>query len=167
MQLRHPIRTVDFDTHTKVTNLIYDGISMLDRKDFKGWLDLCTADFEYEITAWSPEIRKEMAWLRHDLEGMVHLIKLLPRHNTDQSSFTRHTTVYKVEPLELDERGKDFNVVSAVAVYRTALDGGATSLFAVGTYLDVVSFVDEEARLRSRTVRLETRALGIGTHYPL
>lgn len=167
MSLRTAPRTADFQTYTQITTLIYDGIMLLDRKDFKGWLDGCTNDFEYAITAWSPEIRKDMAWLRHDYSGMEHLIKLLPRHNTDQSSFTRHTSIYNVKPFEIGERGEDFDVVSSVAIYRTTLDGGITSLFATGKYFDVVSLVDTEARLRSRTLRLETRALGIGTHYPL
>ncbi len=160
-------RAVDFQAYTQVTTLIYDGLIFLDRKDFKGWLDTCTTDFEYAITAWSPEIRKDMAWMRHDYAGMEHLIKLLPRHNSDQSSFTRHTSIYNVKPFEIGASGEDFDVVSSVAIYRTTLDGGITSLFATGKYVDVVSLVNGEARLRSRTVRLETRALGIGTHYPL
>lgn len=167
MAIQSATRVVDFETYTKVTRLIYDGIVLLDRKDFKGWLDLCTADFEYEITAWSPEIRKEMAWLRHDRAGMEHLIKLLPRHNTDQSTFTRHTSVYSVQPFEIDERSNDYDVLSSVTVYRTTLDGGVTSIFAIGRYHDIVSIEDGEAHLRSRNMRLETRALGIGTHYPL
>lgn len=167
MSVQTATRSVDFQTSTQVKTLIYDGILLMDRKDFKGWLDLCTTDFEYAITAWSPEIRKEMAWLRHDRSGMEHLIKLLPRHNTDQSSFTRHTNVYNVKPFEIDDAGTDFDVVSSVAIYRTTQDGGITSLFATGKYFDVVSIVGSEARIRSRTLRLETRALGIGTHYPL
>lgn len=167
MDLKTKTRPVDFETHVRVTTLVYDGILLLDRKDFKGWLDLCTPDFDYAITAWSPEIRKEMAWLRHDYEGMAHLIKLLPRHNTDQSAFTRHTNVYNVKRFELDDSDADYDVVSSVAIYRTTLDGGITSLFATGRYTDVVSIVDDVAKLRSRTLRLETRALGIGTHYPL
>lgn len=153
---------VDFATHTAVARLIYDGIALLDRKDFKGWLDLCGRDFDYRITAWSPEIRKEMAWMRHDYEGMALLVKLLPRHNTDQSTFTRHANVCTVTARD----DGDYDVVSTVTIYRTTLDGGETSIFAIGRYLDVVSLA-AEPRLVARTVRLETRALGLGTHYPL
>lgn len=162
MQTERRAAGVDYATHAAVARLIYDGIALLDRKDFKGWLDLCAPEFAYQITAWSPEIRKDMAWLRHDREGMEHLVKLLPRHNTDQSTFTRHANVCTV-----DAAGDDaYDVVSTVTVYRTTLDGGETSIFAIGRYLDVVSLAGEP-RLVSRTVRLETRALGLGTHYPL
>lgn len=167
MSIQTATRPVDFETHSRIATLVYDGVLLMDRKDFKGWLDLCASEFDYEIVAWSPEIRKEMAWLRHDRNGMEHLVKLLPRHNTDQSAFTRHTNVYTIKPLEIDDTERYFEVVSSVAIYRTTLDGGATSLFATGKYSDVVSILDGEARLRSRTLRLETRALGIGTHYPL
>ncbi len=159
-------RTVDFETHLAVTTLIYDGIQLMDRKDFKGWLDMCDTQFDYQVTAWSPEIRKDMAWLRHDREGMEHLVKLLPRHNTDQSAFTRHTNVYTIKPSAAHDDGGAVDVVSAVTVYRTTLDGGETSIFAIGRYFDVVTLGDTP-NLRSRTVRLDTRALGIGTHYPL
>jgi methanesulfonate monooxygenase small subunit len=167
MELDSRTRLTDFETHVRVSKLIYDGIVLLDKKDFKGWLDLCTADFTYEIAAWSPEIRKAMSWLRHDYDGMFNLVKLLPRHNTDQSVFTRHTTIYNVTPQAESDRNAEVNVVSAVTIYRTTLDGGATSIFAVGKYYDIVAIDREEALLRSRTVRLDTRALGIGTHYPL
>jgi methanesulfonate monooxygenase subunit beta len=52
-------------------------------------------------------------------------------------------------------------------VYKTALDGGATGLFAVGKYFDTVSLEGEEPLLTGRDVRLDTRDLGIGSHFPL
>jgi methanesulfonate monooxygenase small subunit len=103
-----------------------------------------------------------MTWLAYDRAGMETLIRQLPRHNSDQSVLTRHVTVYTVEPLENGAR-----VVSALAVYRTDLDGGETRVFAVGRYYDELVRVGNEWRLRAREVRLETRSLGIGTHYPL
>jgi len=58
-------------------------------------------------------------------------------------------------------------IVSAVSIYRTELDGGATSLFAGGRYHDRAVHSGGRWRLRSRELRLDTRSLGIGTHYPL
>jgi methanesulfonate monooxygenase small subunit len=167
MQLDSRTKSIDFATYLEISQSIYRGIALLDKKDFKGWIDLCTTDFTYEIVAWSPEIRKEMTWLRHDFEGMQHMIKLLPRHNTDQSVFTRHANVYTVTPQSTPDVDTEYDVISAVTIYRTTLDGGLTSIFAVGHYNDVVSCAGEEPRLRARTLRLDTRALGIGTHYPL
>jgi hypothetical protein len=58
-------------------------------------------------------------------------------------------------------------VVTAVAIYRTTLDGGETKLFAIGRYTDALAHTVDGWRFRSRDLRLETRSLGIGTHYPL
>jgi methanesulfonate monooxygenase small subunit len=148
----------------EVTQLVYSGVLLLDAKDFAGWLDLCAADFSYAIRAWSPEIRRDMTWLEHDRDGIRTLVQQLPRHNTDQSTFTRHATVYTVN---FHDACESVNIVSAVSIYRTELDGGASGLFAVGRYHDRAVWVDGRWLLRNRELRLDTRSLGIGTHYLL
>jgi methanesulfonate monooxygenase subunit beta len=105
-----------------------------------------------------------MVWLDHDREGMEGLFKMLPKHNSDHSPLTRHASVYTVEYDETRERA---SVITSLAVYRTQLDGGATSLFALGKYFDTVTLEDETPLLASRNVRLDTRELGIGSHLPL
>lgn len=152
------------DLDTAVRDLIYSSCLRLDEGDFAGWIDLCAPAFTYRITAYSPEIRKEMVWLDHDREGMEGLFKMLPKHNSDHSPLTRHASVYTVE---YDEAGKEASVITSLAVYRTQLDGGATGLFAVGKYFDTVGLEDEAPLLTSRNVRLDTRELGIGSHLPL
>ena len=64
----------------------------LDDKQFSAYLDLCDPAFTYKITAYSPEIRKDMTWLEHDKAGMQSLFTNLPKHNSDQSPLTRHVT---------------------------------------------------------------------------
>ena len=146
-----------------IEGLIYRSCLLLDDKDFKGYLDLCDPGFRYAITAHSPEIRKEMIWLDHDRKGMETLFNNLPRHNSDHSPLTRHATVYTVD---LDEANKRAKVVSALQVFRTSLDGGVTELFAVGKYYDTVGLDGGTPKLVSRTVKLDTRMLGIGYHIP-
>lgn len=147
----------------EVSRLIYRAAMLLDTKDFKGWIDLSASDFTYQITAYSYEIRKEVTWLDLDLEKITGLVKMLPRHNTDQSTFTRHTTVYTVDRVD-DATAK---ATSFVSIYRTTLDGGDTSIFAVGKYFDTIDLSGDEPKFRARLLRLDTRGLGIGTHYPL
>lgn len=147
-----------------VQDLIYTGCLLLDRNDFKGWLDLCTPDFRYTVSVYSPEIRREMTWLDHDHEGMANLIRMLPRHNSDQTPLTRHASVYTIDH---DAAAREARVVTSVAIFSTALDGGASELYAVARYHDIVDLGREAARLRRRVVRLETRSLGIGKHWPL
>ena len=147
----------------EVVELIYRSCMYLDRGDFASWLELCSPEFRYSITAYSPEIRKEMVWLEHDREGMEGLFKMLPKHNSDHSPLTRHASVYLVEH---DEAGKEASVITSLVVHKTQLDGGSTELFAVGKYFDTISLEGDIPLLSSRNVRLDTRELGIGSHIP-
>ena len=146
-----------------VEELIYRSCLLLDEKDFKGYLDLCDEEFRYTIATHSPEIRRDMIWLDHDKKGMATLLTQLPRHNSDHSPLTRHATVYTVR---VDTAGQQGDVVSALQVFKTALEGGATELFAVGKYLDTVKLADGKLLLLRRVVKLDTRMLGIGYHIP-
>jgi methanesulfonate monooxygenase subunit beta len=145
-----------------VEELVYRSCLALDAKDYKAYLALCDEDFRYTISTYSPEIRREMVWLDHDRRGMETLFTNLPRHNSDHSPLTRHATVYTVDP---DSSG-NASVVSALQVFRTQLDGGATELFAVGRFHDTVTLNGDAPRLARRLVRLETRLLGYGYHIP-
>ena len=148
---------------TLVEELVYRSSLLLDERDFEGFLSLCEADFRYSVHAYAPEIRSEMVWLDHDKAGMRTLFLNLPRHHSDLSPVTRHVTVYTVA---FDESGTQAAVVSALQVFRTALDGGDTSLFAVGKVYDTVNLADGKALLAKRVLRLDTRQLGIGSHIP-
>lgn len=146
-----------------VEELVYTTLMRLDEKDFAGFLALCDQGFRYRITAYSPEIRKLMTWLEHDHKGMKLLFDNLPKHNSDQSMLSRHATVYTVA---FADGGKTAEVVSGLQVYRTTNDGGVTTLFAVGKMHDKVALGDDGARLVERTIKLDTRMLGIGFHIP-
>jgi len=145
-----------------IEELVYRSCLALDAKDFKAFLALCDADFRYTITTYSPEVQREQIWLDHDRGGMETLFTNLPRHNSDHSPITRHATVYTVELTQDSEA----NVVSALQVFRTRLDGGATELFAVGRFHDTVRVNGADAKLARRVVRLETRQFGFGYHIP-
>ena len=145
-----------------IEELVYRSCLALDAGDFKGYLDLCDDSFRYTVTAHSPEIRKDMVWLDHDKKEMQLLFSNLPRHNSDHSPLARHAHVYIVE---VAADGKSAGVISALQIYKTTLDGGATELFAIGRYLDTVS-LGSTLRLAKRIVRLETRQFGFGYHVP-
>ncbi len=145
-----------------IEELIYRSCLALDTGDFKAFLELCDPGFRYTVTTHSPEIKRDMVWLDHDRKGMEMLFTNLPRHNSDHSPLTRHATVYTVD-MNGDTTA---DVVSALQVFRTQLDGGATELFAVGRFHDTVKLDDNMAKLAKRVVRLETRQLGYGYHIP-
>ncbi len=146
-----------------IHELIYRSCLTLDEKNVKAYLDLCDPGFHYTITAHSPEIRKEMTWLEHDKAGLQTLLTQLPRHNSDHSPLTRHATVYTVQ---YDDDNKQASVVSALQIFRTTLDGGATELFAVGKYHDTVKLNGDASKLLKRVVKLDTRMFGFGYHIP-
>ena len=145
-----------------IEELIYRACLALDAQDYKAFLAMCEADFRYTITTFSPELRREQVWLDHDRAGMQTLFTNLPRHNSDHSPLTRHATVYTVE----QNGDAEAKVVSALHVFRTLLDGGATELFAVGRLHDTVRLDGGAPKLARRIVRLETRQLGYGYHVP-
>ncbi len=152
------------DTRTAITELICRSALTLDEKRFDAYLELCDPAYVYRITAYSPEIRKDMIWLEHEKPALKTLFANLPRHNSDQSPMTRHVCVYTVT---MSEDGSRADVVSTVQAYRTTLDGGATELFAVGKLYDTVKLGADGPKLLDRSVRLDTRMLGIGYHIPL
>ena len=147
----------------QVEELVYRTGLLLDASDFPGFLALCDQQFNYQVTAYSPEIRKEMIWLEHDMAGMQLLFKNLPKHNSDRSLLSRHVNVYTVD---FSADGKAAEVVSGLQVYRTTLNGGATELFAVGKMHDKVVLGEDGARLLDRKIKLDTRMFGIGFHIP-
>ena len=144
-----------------IEELVYRSCLALDSGDYKAFLDLCDEAFRYTITTHSAEIKRDMVWLDHDRKGMETLFTNLPHHNSDHSPLTRHATVYTV-----DLEGQEASVVSALQVFRTQLDGGATELFAVGRFHDTVKLDGGTAKLVKRVVRLDTRQLGYGYHIP-
>ena len=154
---------VNSEQRQAIEDVVYRSCLALDTRDWKGFLELCDEGFRYTITAYSPEIRKDMTWLEQDNKGMETLFTNLPRHNSDHSPITRHATVYTVD---VDEAKNEATVVSALQGFRTQLDGGATELFAVGRLHDTVRLDHSGVKLAKRVVRLDTRLLGYGYHVP-
>lgn len=146
-----------------IEELVYRSCLFLDDKKFTEYLSLCDEGFRYSIAAHSPEIRKDMIWLDHDKRGLTTLLTQLPRHNSDHSPLTRHATVYTIDA---GAAVGEAQVVSALQVFKTELDGGVSQLFAVGRYVDMVKFNGGSPKLLKRVVKLDTRMLGIGYHIP-
>ncbi|WP_333842271.1 aromatic-ring-hydroxylating dioxygenase subunit beta [Pelomicrobium sp.] len=147
---------------SRIEEFIYTTCMLMDERDFSGFMALCDPEFRYRLSAYSPEIHKEMTWLDRDRKEFEEfLLKMLPKHNSDRSPLTRNAIVYKVEM-----NGSTAKVTSALQIFKTQLDGGATSLFAVGKYVDTVAVEGDELRLKERWVKLDTRDLGWGYHVP-
>jgi methanesulfonate monooxygenase subunit beta len=112
-----------------------------------------------------------VTYLAHDLKGLTSMVKLLPKHNTDHSPLTRHTSLYTVD---VDEAMRSAKAISSVIVYQNLLDGinshvdaGESRLFLVGKYIDTFRIDNNKASFLSREVRIENRRLDKGSHWPI
>ncbi len=157
---------------TEITNAVKDAIYkaclLLDDQKWGDWLELCDEDFQYAIKAFSPEIHYDMTYYSANREHLASMLDMLPKHNSDHSPFKRHATVYTVD---VDDGGA---TATAVVVYQNMLDGvnahidaGETRLFVAGKYIDTFRIDDSKAKFVDREVRLETRRLDKGTHWPI
>ena len=146
-----------------VRELVCRSCLLMDEERYLEYLDLCAEDYRYRVTAFSPELRKDMVWLDLNRADLKNMFDMLPEHVKPEGTLARHVNVCAIQP----NGGPDlFNVVSSLAVYFTDLRG-ATRVFAIGRYKDSIDTSRNEPRLRAREVRLETRALGTGTQIPL
>jgi methanesulfonate monooxygenase small subunit len=143
-----------------VKDVIYQTCLAMDDEKFDEYLALCAEDYQYKVTAYSPELRKEMIWLEQSRTDLMAMFEMLPEHVKPEGRFTRHAQVYRVRPGSWHDEGHE-----RVDVYFTN-DRGDTKVFAIGRYNDVVDTTGAAPRLKSREVRLETRSLGAGSQIP-
>ena len=150
------------DERKDITALIYKSFLALDDLNFKEFLNLCAPNYHYKITAYSPEIRKEMIWLEESRQSLEQLFINLPKHNSDHSRLSRLGNVYLIDKTAPHE----WSVLTFLQVFRTTLDGGATELFAIGKIYDKITETNSEFKLLDREIKLETRMFGFGHHIP-
>ena len=155
----------------KVKDAILRSCLFLDDEQWSRWLDLCLDNFQYKITSYSPEIRKDMIYFSGDHGELRSMTEMLPKHNTDHSPLKRHASVYTVD---LSSDGASAEAVTSVVIYQTMLDGvnshidsGETRLFCAGRYIDTLIVEEDTAKFVSRELRLENRRLDKGSHWPL
>ena len=150
-----------------VEQVVYAACLHLDESRFGAFLELTAEDFRYRITAYSPEIRKQMTWLEHDRAGLAALFELLPKHHVDHAVWFRHAVLSQL----VQQAPEQVRALTSLAIYHTQVDvgdahltAGESRLFAVGRYHDTLRQVRGRWLLAERNVHLETRQLGIGTH---
>jgi methanesulfonate monooxygenase subunit beta len=170
-RIKKRVREFLMDVSERIRDTIYQATLLLDGQNWEQWLDLCDEHFEYAIRSFSPEINRDMTYLQLDRAGLASLVKLLPKHNTDHSGLTRHTSVYTIE---VSDDTRSAKAVSSVIVYQNMLDGinshidaGESRLFLVGKYLDTFKIDNGKPSFLLREVRLENRRLDKGSHWPI
>jgi len=161
----------DANTIEQIKDKIYQSCLYQDDLRWGDWLDMCADSYHYAIRAFSPQIRADMEYMGGGLEYMRSLTEMLPKHNTDNSPLKRHCTVYTVD---VADDGKSATAVTSFVVYQTQLDGinshvdaGETRLFIVGRYNDKFVVNKDGVKFTEREVRLDTRRLDKGSHWPI
>lgn len=154
-----------------VKDTIYRSCMLLDDEKWNDWLALCDDEFTYAIKAYSPEISYDMTYLQGSRTDLVNMCEMLPKHNTDHSPLRRHSTVYAVD---VADDGKSATAVTSLVVYQNMYDGvnshidaGENHLFLIGKYMDTFKIEDGKAKFVEREVRLDTRRLDKGSHWPI
>ena len=149
-------------TDDDLRSLVHRSCLCLDDGDWDGYLGLCTEDFTYRIATYSPELRKDMVWLEQDRAGMTDLFGNLENHVTLQGRFLRQPNVALIER----DGDSTARVTTTFFVVYTNLDG-VSEIFTAGRYNDAIDLSGDHALLQAREVRLDTRDLGGGTHFPI
>ena len=56
-----------------IEELIYESCMALDKNDYSAYMGLCGPNFNYKLTAYSPEVKQDMTWLDHSREEIEEL----------------------------------------------------------------------------------------------
>jgi methanesulfonate monooxygenase subunit beta len=145
----------------QIWDLVARSCIYLDRDAFTDYLALLDTGCKYAITAYSPDIRKDMTYLSLDKEELANLLSNIGNHIHLPGRFFRQAALYSVEA-----KNGYFDALSYVTVFHTNPDG-VSSVFCVARYLDQVVLGSQGAILMARTVSMETRDIGAGCHYPI
>lgn len=148
-----------------IERLIQRSCLLLDEERFDEFLALCAPEFQYEVKAYSAEIRKEMTWLSADRDELAGLFLTLPQHVQVEGDLLRQTSI---SDIDVDADGNNARAVAALTVFHTGLDGRSRLLVA-GRYHDTVAIDDGRPLLRHRVVRIPTRVFDNeagGSHVP-
>lgn len=144
-----------------IRDLICQTAILLDDEDFDGWLALFAAEAEYELTAYSGELRAEMSWWKSNRDELANVLRDVHQHVRDPAR-----RLHLVSPMRIEIDGDRATATSNFSVYRT-LPSGESRLYVVGRYQDALIRSDGYWRYRVHCAVLDTRVLDIFTHVPL
>ena len=146
----------------KIWELVAQSCMHLDFEQYDSYLGLLDDSYEYIISCFSPDLRKEMVLLQLNKNELGTLLKNIHNHIHLPGKLFRQASLYRVE-RKPDDR---YLAMSYVTVTYTNLDG-ASAIFCVGRYHDDIAGDGNGLRLMSRKFEMETRDIGTGCHYPI
>jgi methanesulfonate monooxygenase small subunit len=144
-----------------IRDLVQRTAMLLDEEKFDDWVALFDGAGTYELTAYSPEIRRWMSWWHSDRPALEKMLKEVGQHVRDPAR-RRHV----VGPAQVILGGEGAQVVSHFALYRTTPEG-QSSLYMVGRYEDRVVNRSGSWLYAAHKVITDTRMLDAFTHIPV
>jgi methanesulfonate monooxygenase small subunit len=163
---RHALRFIrdpDAGIARRLCSTIQQIAYCLDEENFASFLTYLSDDMRYKITAFSAELRKEVAFLDLERQGLEALVNGIADHVRFPNKLIRHVS----QPMLLEVSEGHVSSITKVTVYHIDPQGVA-GLYAIGNYQDRFELLDDAGpRLLSRNVALETRTLPFGSHIPL
>lgn len=144
-----------------VQELVTRAAVLLDEEKLGAWLELFDQDSMYELSAYSPEIRKWMTWWKSDRETLAKQLKDVSQHVRDPATRRRVIGIPLVEIT-----GNQARAVASFSIYRTMPDG-QSSLYMVGRYEDELTRKVGAWLYKSHRVITDTRLLESFTHIPI
>ena len=149
-------------TNDDIKQFVYHSCQLLDEEIFSDYLALFDVEkTRYRVTAYSPELRKDMVWLDHQREELEIMLKMIPEHIRMPGRFFRHATVYSVERKE-----DTANVVTSLLLFHIDQHGQLNPLSAA-RYHDQIRVGRDTLAIAFRDVRTDSRIFGAGIHVPI
>ncbi len=155
----------DLENWLRVENFLADYAHRLDDGRIDDWTGFFTADAVYQITTRENfEAGYPIGIILCTGRGMMEdRVLALKTANV----YEPHTHCHIVGRPELREASPGVLAArSNFSVYRT-MESGATELFAIGKYLDLIVFEDGQPRFKERRVILDSRCVDVLLVYPL
>lgn len=144
-----------------VQDVVQSTAALLDKENLDGWLANFHDDSEYQLTAYSTELRQKMIWWKSNRKELAKQLHEVPQHVRDPAR-----RLHLVSPSRVELNGNHARASSPFAIFRT-LPTGETHFYAVGHYED--ELIEEAGKwLYTRhVVYVETRTFECLTHLPL
>jgi 3-phenylpropionate/cinnamic acid dioxygenase small subunit len=154
-------RLDDLVDREAIRELIGQTAARLDAEDLAGWIALFAPEAEYELSAYSREIRADMSWWKTARPDLDRMLEDIPQHVRDSAR-----RLHIVSPLSIRVEGNRAGARSHFAVLRT-LDDGETHLYVAGRYEDSLVKAGGRWLYAKHHAILDTRMLETFTHLPL
>lgn len=151
---------ISFEELGKINSLIQKSAAYLDSEKFVDWLGMFERSGVYEVHTYSPEIKKNMVWMSYSRDQMeTLLLKELPNHLREDA---KRAHIVSVQDVQRGDEG--ISALSRFMVCKTS-SKGETSLYATGTYTDLIDRAAEGGYLIARRkVALDTRMFDVFPH---